>query len=277
MGLDWSKIKVTVGPCGRVRCEPGWRLDRQWSANLRDFDLWLVWAGRGRMQLRERAIDLRPGACLWARPGGLYLGEQDRTDRLGVTFIHFDMRDMRGRRVAERDLPAEMQEVDDLHLFDAVTRRVVEQMQAQPPATAAAANWLRALLMDWDRAGRAGGTGPRGVTRQQYRQMTTLMARIREQPAEVPPVAELARQAGYSVGHFARLFKQVAGRGPEAFIIHARVARARQLLRETEWPVGAVAEALGYGDPYFFSRQFKQQTGLTPLAFRRGADDDFPV
>jgi len=34
--------------------------------------------------------------------------------------------------------------------------------------------------------------------------------------------------------------------------------------------VGEIAEALGYKDIYFFSRQFKQLVGVSPVQYRRG-------
>ncbi len=278
MSISWSTTRLTVGPCGRVRCEPGWRLDRQWSERLSDFDLWLVWAGRGRMKTQSTTVELRPGICFWMRPGGLYLAEQDPAHRLGVTFLHFDLRDARGRRLPASHLPAEIHDVDGLHLFDTVSQRVVELMQPPRPQVTVAENWLRTLLLELDRPPSDRGTvRPGGPTRRLHRQITEMAARIRENPTVAPPVAELARNAGYSADHFTRLFCHVTGLGPEAFIIRARITRAQQLLRETELPVGAVAEALGYCDPYFFSRQFKQQSGLTPLQFRRRAGRDFHV
>ena len=77
------------GIAGRVRCEPGWSLDANWSRQLTDFDLWLVWAGRGKMKLSRGEIDLAPGTCVWMRPGGGYIAQQDPVDRLGVSFCHF--------------------------------------------------------------------------------------------------------------------------------------------------------------------------------------------
>ena len=46
------------------------------------------------------------------------------------------------------------------------------------------------------------------------------------------------------------------------------VSRARQLLAETGLTISQIAEALGFRDVFFFSRQFTQRTGQTPSAYR---------
>ena len=84
------------------------------------------------MQLRDGEAILRPGVCLWMRPGERYLAKQDLDDRLGVTYIHFDLVDTRGQRAVDVDgveLPAEVQELADVNFVDALMRRVVELVQ----------------------------------------------------------------------------------------------------------------------------------------------------
>jgi AraC family transcriptional regulator of arabinose operon len=41
-------------------------------------------------------------------------------------------------------------------------------------------------------------------------------------------------------------------------------------LRESELTVTEVADALGYQNVYFFSRQFKEKLGVPPSQHRRG-------
>ena len=47
-----------------------------------------------------------------------------------------------------------------------------------------------------------------------------------------------------------------------------RTIRAKDLLQESGISIGEVAEALGYLDVFFFSRQFKPLVGLSPAKFR---------
>jgi transcriptional regulator GlxA family with amidase domain len=52
------------------------------------------------------------------------------------------------------------------------------------------------------------------------------------------------------------------------FVIHTRVEHACMLLRETALSVEQIADACGYRDVFFFSRQFKKVTASPPAAYR---------
>jgi len=270
MHINWNHIHPRINRAGRVRCEVGWRIDSTFSKQLRDFDLWFVWAGRGTMQLQSGIIHLSPGTMLWMRPGGMYLAEQDPENRLGVSYVHFDLLDTRGRRSKTAcAIPAEVHEVWDLHYCDALMQRIVECVR-QPEAFRATADvLLKGLLMDLEMRAATKQTQPSVGTKLRHQKVVMeLAARIRESPADVPGVADLARSAGYSADHFSRVFKDILGVAPELFVIQARLERAKQLLSESGLSIGEISEALGYRDLYFFSRQFKRHTSHTPSQYR---------
>ncbi|MCC6579148.1 MAG: AraC family transcriptional regulator [Phycisphaeraceae bacterium] len=270
MAIDWSTSKVLLSSAGLTRCEPGWRLDEAWGRRLLDFDCWFVWAGRGTMQLDGVDHVLRPGVCFWMRPGHVYLASQDLSDRLGVTFIHFDVLDASGRRVRDDLLPPQPVDMPDVHCTDAMLRRVVTLMTRSRAGNAELATSLLALVLReyaWSAQLAAEGT----VSGTQLRHMELaqkLASRIRESPGMMPSIAHAARQAGYSPDHFTRLFKTVIGQSPQDFAVRVRIDRARQLLTETSLSVGEIAQMLGYGDVFFFSRQFKLKNGQTPSGWR---------
>ncbi len=104
-----------------------------------------------------------------------------------------------------------------------------------------------------------------------------IASRIRESPSDVPPITDLARQVGYSADHFSRVFRQVLGQSPQAYIVEQRVGRARQLLTESSLTVTQIADALGYESVYFFSRQFKAKSGISPSQYRRRNITETPM
>jgi AraC-like DNA-binding protein len=252
--------------CGRVRCEPGWHLDAQWAARLRDFDLWFVHAGRGSMSTSFGTIALTPGVCLWMRPGRRYEATQDLAAPLTVSFFHFDL-----QRAPRRFIPPfEMMHVSDPAFVGSLLQRVLLLNTSRSPVAQASAETLfSALLAELAResADRAAPAAS-GVDLHHREIVQRLAAEIRENSGKPRTIAELAQAAGYSVDHFSRVFEKVTGLRPRDFLIDARVARARQLLAETALTVGQIAEALGYRDVFFFSRQFRHKTGQTPTQFR---------
>ncbi len=69
--------------------------------------------------------------------------------------------------------------------------------------------------------------------------------------------------APLSRDHLRRLFIQQVGATPAAYLQAARVRLAGSLLGMGRSVKQAAAEA-GYDDPYYFSRVFRQATGVPP-------------
>ncbi len=283
MPIRWDKVAVRINKLGRHFCEPGWHIAADWAQHHSDFDLWMVFKGRGRATVGERNLTLRPGVCLWTRPGQRYTAQQDDKDRLGVNAIHFELMHASGKRCNDERtfkaarigaLPPEVFELADVNFADAVMRHVVElvnqQGDAQRRTDSAAALLLKGLLMDIDeQTSRPIGAAPGGTDLHHRQMVMAAAARITQSPGEAPRIEQLAHQAGYSPAHFTRVFRQHMGMTPQAFLVRARIDRACQLLTESSLPIGRIADLLGYRDPYFFSRQFKQKMGRSPRQHRR--------
>jgi AraC-like DNA-binding protein len=83
-------------------------------------------------------------------------------------------------------------------------------------------------------------------------------------------LGELARNAMMSVYYFATLFRRSTGLSPHRYILHRRVFRARELLRNTRLSVMDVSLELGFQHQNNFARAFRRITGMTPTHFRNG-------
>lgn len=81
-------------------------------------------------------------------------------------------------------------------------------------------------------------------------------------------LAKLAQAAQLSEYHFSRLFKRATGLSPSHYFIRLRIARARQLLLETERSVIYIGLEVGYSSPSHFSQVFRREVGVTPSAYR---------
>jgi AraC-like DNA-binding protein len=80
--------------------------------------------------------------------------------------------------------------------------------------------------------------------------------------------AATAEQVGLSESAFRRRFRDATGVPPHEFVLQARVAEARRMLVESNVPIKVIAQRLNYRDVYFFSRQFRQMTGVPPALYR---------
>lgn len=73
--------------------------------------------------------------------------------------------------------------------------------------------------------------------------------------------------------HLNKLVKAVTGIPASAVIRQRLVLEAKQLLSFTDTSIAEVASALGWDDPAYFARVFKQEAKVTPLHFRRQMQD----
>ena len=108
--------------------------------------------------------------------------------------------------------------------------------------------------------------GPRGLSR---RALTRACSFIAENLGERFTLDDLARQAGVSRFHFARLFRVSTGDSPMAYLLKSRIERAKQMLLQDDRPVCEIAAALGFCDQSHLTRTFRRMTGQTPREFAR--------
>ncbi|MET0535471.1 MAG: AraC family transcriptional regulator [Steroidobacter sp.] len=106
----------------------------------------------------------------------------------------------------------------------------------------------------------------RGLSR---RALNRACSYIAENLGERFTLDDLARQAGVSRFHFARLFRVSTGDSPMAYLLKSRIERAKQLLLQNQRPVCEIAAVLGFCDQSHLTRTFRRLTGLTPREFAR--------
>ena len=82
-------------------------------------------------------------------------------------------------------------------------------------------------------------------------------------------VDDLARRAHLSPRTFARRFRAETGTTPHHWLTGQRVLAAQRLLEETEQPVEAVADLVGFGSASVLRHHFTRRVGTTPKDYRR--------
>ncbi|MBL8447161.1 MAG: bifunctional DNA-binding transcriptional regulator/O6-methylguanine-DNA methyltransferase Ada [Zoogloeaceae bacterium] len=97
--------------------------------------------------------------------------------------------------------------------------------------------------------------------------------RIADQADAAPSLAELARSARLSPGHFQRVFKTLVGLSPRAFAQACRGQRLREALTAGS-PVTEALYAAGYGAPSRMYAQAEALLGMAPGRYRQGGPDE---
>lgn len=80
---------------------------------------------------------------------------------------------------------------------------------------------------------------------------------------------DVAIVAGYSPAYLTHLMQTQTGRTVKQWIVERRMSEARTLLLQTQQSIQKIAISLGYADPGYFNRQFRQHHGTSPHGWRR--------
>jgi len=81
-------------------------------------------------------------------------------------------------------------------------------------------------------------------------------------------VEELSHELGMSRVHLYKKLLQITGKTPIEFIRVIRLKRAAQMLRESQQNVSEIAYQLGFNNPKYFSKYFKDEFGVLPSVYQ---------
>ena len=99
--------------------------------------------------------------------------------------------------------------------------------------------------------------------------LRAVQAYVMDHPSADLSVAALAKRAGTSTRHFARVFTREVGSTPADFVERARVNEARRLLEQTAKGLGEIADACGFRAGDTLTRAFARHLKTTPGAYRK--------
>lgn len=101
-----------------------------------------------------------------------------------------------------------------------------------------------------------------------HRRFNNILEWIRLNIHERIYIHELARQFDFNVDYLTRLFKKYLGVSTMSYINGMKVAKAKELLVQSEIPVKEIAFAMGFDDEKYFMKLFKELEGITPSQYR---------
>ena len=84
-------------------------------------------------------------------------------------------------------------------------------------------------------------------------------------------LAEMAAISRMPMETFRKRFVSEVGMPPLSYVLHCKMERAKELLREQDYTVRQAGVEVGMQDPYHFSKQFKNIVGISPSAFMKQA------
>lgn len=80
---------------------------------------------------------------------------------------------------------------------------------------------------------------------------------------------EIAREHHIGYSYFRKMFKSYTGVAPHQYHLELKIMRAKELLLSTDKSIKEISFELGFQSIHYFSRIFKNKTGISPGEFRK--------
>ncbi|MBN2451601.1 MAG: helix-turn-helix domain-containing protein [Lentisphaeria bacterium] len=141
-----------------------------------------------------------------------------------------------------------------------VSSRRVSGHMAGPPGLDQRLTAALFVARDTPEPGKAGSRG--AVLVELVREL------VNRDPGMPLGVARIAAAARVTPNHFSMLFRKHTGQTFQEFQTERRMAHAKLLLRDLRLNIGDIAHRVGFPDAGYFTRRFRQWTGMTPTQWR---------
>ncbi|MFF2088921.1 response regulator [Paenibacillus sp. NPDC058174] len=92
---------------------------------------------------------------------------------------------------------------------------------------------------------------------------------LQERYTDGVTLEEIAAELHITPEYLSSLFTRETGRNFTAFLKEHRIRKAKELLLESGLKMFEIAQRAGYPDPKYFSRVFKEMTGLSPAEYQK--------
>lgn len=106
--------------------------------------------------------------------------------------------------------------------------------------------------------------------------VTMAKAYVQSRLAEKITLEDVADYLYINTSYFSHLFKKQTGQNFIDYVNEARVKKAAELIRETNYRIKDISLMVGYSNFSYFNKVFKSIIGVKPLLYRSGVASDLP-
>ena len=88
-------------------------------------------------------------------------------------------------------------------------------------------------------------------------------------------ISEIAKALYIDRTYLHRIFKEKMKIAPKDYLTNLRIAKAKELLTQTDYPVNIIAQSVGIEDAQNFSKLFKNKENISPINYRKSYKNSF--
>jgi len=261
---EWAQeVFNCVVRAGHLRAGVAHRIERE---TYPGHELILCLGGRGWVQVMGRRHEVEAGDLVWVNCHHPHAYGAVVRDPWEVYWVRTEGRELErlGRLAQISGKP--VFKLGDDHEMALSFERIFRHMTGTRPSDAAACHAAVAEMMALLFQVRL--NDPAGFQADIPPAIQDALQHMRLYYSKPIRVGELAASVGMPESSFTRQFRKSVGTSPIAWLRHERIKQAKRRLMDSDDPIKEVARQVGYSDQYFFSKDFKKMTKLTPTQFR---------
>ncbi len=231
------------------------------------YELCLVTGGVVRWQVEGRAIDVGPDGCFLTKPGERHGSLRSVLEPCVLSWLQVDSRRLARAALARRLRRAPMLAARGAGALVPLVEAMLRECRAPRADSAILLDGLLSeFLVRFLRALEAADAAPAPPPKVLLRAEAQIAG-----SAGRMGVGAIAARCGLSRSRLHQLFRAHRHCSPSYAIAEARLARARELLRDPRQTIIAIAMELDFSSAQHFANAFRRHSGCSPSAWRAEA------
>ena len=238
-------------------------------------EIWFVLAGEGDVTIEGVNYPISKGDLIIYNPSTVHRERTTANSGLELAFFgitNFKIENLPADHLVDASASPVLHTKKDEEKFLFYFRSLVEEVSTdQPYSELMAKYWARLILIGILRL--ANISEAKFVTNAIF---TRIHHYLSKHFAEITGMDQICATLGINKYYLSHIFKKYMGTPPMQYVTQKRIARAKQLLQETDLSASAIGEECGYHDHVLFFKAFRRAEGMTPGEFRRRARAKLP-
>lgn len=262
-------VPLIIGSCGSYRLVSKPRLNTIWEGRG-DYQLLYINNGRGHFYKHGKEHIVSAGEIILYEPYELQQYFYTVQEHIDVCWVHFSGNSVEHllQPTGILDQPNHTLEVGVEPEYRDLFERMIMELQLQRPQfNHILSLTFQTMLRLFARHQAEHNQHPHN-TRHIPPTIRQAVLYFNQHYAEQINVKSYAQQHHVNESYFIAQFRAAMGATPLQYITAIRIRQAQFLPRSTDFPINEISFLVGYDNPLYFSRLFRQKTGLTPSQAR---------
>ena len=237
----------------------GWKIP---TRTISDHELVLITSGKGNICINGKNTTARKGLLFHFAPGIVHSLTTDEEDLMCFYAVHFDIYTFSRNKapVLSQFLIDAVSVPSCFHTLKNLFKSINSYSKNKPYGYELACTALLGqLLFEVIRSLKISE-----INHGALKKAEAVISYINENIDRKITLSELSEQFSLNSSYLSSLFKEATDYNITEFINRLKTDRAKELIIEGRYKVKEVASLVGFDDPYYFSRVFKNIEGVSP-------------